>query len=519
MVYSRTPWEVVNGMWAARQRGHGWVTTYLRQVGVPRSTAYRWDGELRWLVEFGGEELRRLRAECERLSAMVAGRDTEMAAKAAMSREQERAFILEAAVLGNSDEEIARLLARAGGRCLSHQTVNATIAAAGRQARAVFEEYFAGVGTAGAADEMFVGRAPVLLVVEPHSLLVSGLRMAERCRAAEWEPVFATMEALERCACDGGRGVNRAAKDAGLDVQADLFHGLRDAQAWLGRFEHTCQKRLAAVQEALAKLQAARQRPGKYQTNGPTRRYRRACAEAERVVAEWCRLGDLFAQARRAFDLVTPEGRLNTARAAQAAFAAALAAMEQTEEGRALAATLRPVQDPRLFAHLDALAERLRALRLEQVGPDREARLGRLVAGTVAWRRRDKEPVALLRAASTASLADQVELAVIEAVDQAVRSCSAVECVNSRVRLVQVARKRLGEDFLYLLALYHNMHHFGRGSVGEGKSPAELAGIALPTTDWIELLGLRAEDVPATEAPERAGAVPSPAPASAQDAA
>ena len=248
------------------------------------------------------------------------------------------------------------------------------------------------------------------------------------------------MEALERCACDGGRGVNRAAKDAGLDVQADLFHGLRDAQAWLGRFEHTCQKRLAAVQEALAKLQAARQRPGKYQTNGPTRRYHRACAEAERVVAEWCRLGDLFAQARRAFDLVTPEGRLNTARAAQAAFATALAAMEQTEEGRALAATLRPVQDPRFFAHLDALAERLGALRLEQVGPDREARLARLVAGTVAWRRRDKEPVALLRAASTASLADQVELAVIEAVDQAVRSCSAVECVNSRVRLVQVAR-------------------------------------------------------------------------------
>ena len=113
MVYSRTPWEVVNGMSWARQRGHGWVTTYLRQVGVPRSTAYRWDQELRWLVEFGGAELRRLRAKCERLSAMVAGRDTEVAARTAMSRAQERAFMVEAAVLGNSDEEIARLLARA----------------------------------------------------------------------------------------------------------------------------------------------------------------------------------------------------------------------------------------------------------------------------------------------------------------------------------------------------------------------------------------------------------------------
>ena len=113
MVCSSPPWEVVNGMSWARQRGHGWVTTYLRQVGVPRSTAYRWDQELRWLVEFGGAELRRLRAKCERLSAMVAGRDTEVAARTAMSRAQERAFMVEAAVLGNSDEEIARLLARA----------------------------------------------------------------------------------------------------------------------------------------------------------------------------------------------------------------------------------------------------------------------------------------------------------------------------------------------------------------------------------------------------------------------
>jgi len=94
-------------------------------------------------------------------------------------------------------------------------------------------------------------------------------------------------------------------------------------------------------------------------------------------------------------------------------------------------------------------------------------------------------------------VAVEVELAVIEAVDRAVRSSSAVECVNSRVRLVQVARKRLGEDFLYLLAVYHNLHTFGRGSVREGRTPAELAGLDLPTTDWIELLDL--------EAPEAAG--------------
>jgi hypothetical protein len=515
MVHFTSPWEVVNGMWWARERGHGCVSTYLRQVGVPRSTAYRWDQELHWLVESGAAELRRLRADCVRLRAEVARRGEERTAEATLSRARERALILEAAVLGTSDTEAARLVSRAMGRSLSHETVNAVIAEASRRAPEVFARYFAGVGCVGAADEIFLGRTPLLLVAEPRSLLVSGLRLAERRTAADWEPVFATMEDMERCACDGGSGVNRAAKEAGLDVQGDLFHGLRDAQAWLSRFTGTCEKRLIAEDNARGALKAAEGD----QVERATRRLQRAVAEADAAVAEWDRLSDLFAQARRAFDLVPPQGRLNTPRAAQAALRAALAAMQRTAEGLALDAKLKSVKDPRFFAHLGALERHLSALGIEQVGPDREARLGRLVAATVAWRRRDKDPVSVLRAASTGSLADEVELAVIEAVDRAVRSSSAVECVNSRIRLVQVARKRLGKDFLHLLAIYHNLHTFGRGSVREDKTPAELAGIELPTSDWIELLDLAAQEMPVASGSEAPPGVPSTTPASAQNAA
>jgi len=422
---------------------------------------------------------------------------------------------LEAAVLGTSDGEIARLVSRATGRSVSHETVNGVIAAAGRRAREIFERYFAGVGRVGAADEIFLGRRPLLVVVEPGSLLVSGLRLAERRAAADWEPVFAAMEGLERCACDGGHGVNRAAKDAGLDVQGDLFHGLRDAEAWLSRFARTGEARLAAEAEARAALEAAEGT----EAERLTRRCALAAADADRVVAEWDRLSDLFAQVRRAFDLATAEGRVNTLRTAQATFARALAAMKHTPEGRALAAKLKPLHAPRFLAHLAALEGALSALRLEQVGPDREARLGRLVAATVAWRRHDKDPASLLRAASTGSVADEAELTVLEAVDRAVRSSSAVECVNSRIRLVQVARKRLGEDFLYLLALSHNLHTFGRGSVRQGKTPAELAGIELPTADWIELLDLPANEVRPANGLEAAPPAPATTAASAKTAA
>ena len=506
-------------MWSARERGHGCVTSYLRQVGVARSTAYRWDKELHWLVESGAEELRRLRRECERLRAEAARRGEERKVKAQARRARLRALVLEAATLGTSDEEIVRLVWRVLGLSVSHATVNAVIAEASRLARRVFFRYFAGVGRVGAADEIFLGRAPLLLMVEPLSHLIAGLRLAEGCTAADWEPVFVAMKDLKRCVCDGGSGVNGGAKEAGLDPGGDLFHGLRDGEEWLGRFAGRCEKRLAAEAEARAALAAAAGLPEGPEADALRRRAARAVAEADRVVAEWCRLSDLVDQARRAFDLVTPEGRPNTPGAAQAAFRAALAAMERTPEGMALATELKSLKAPRFYAHLGALTEALGALRLEQVGPDREGRLGRLVAATVAWRRRDKDPVSLLRAAATGSLDDKVELAVIEAVDLAVRSSSAVECVNSRIRLVQVARKRLGEDFLYLLAVCHNLHTFGRGSVRKGKTPAELAGIELPTSDWIELLGLPADEVPAAKDSEAAPPAPSTAAADAEKAA
>ncbi|HUT34564.1 MAG TPA: hypothetical protein VNE39_13840 [Planctomycetota bacterium] len=223
--------------------------------------------------------------------------------------------------------------------------------------------YFADKATVGAADEIFLGRLPLMLVVEPRSLLVTGLRLAAGCGAEDWAPVFAALEGLQRCVSDAGEG---------------LVRGVKNAQ------RHPA------------------------------------------------------------------------------------------------------------FEHLRVLAERLGGFHLGQVGPGREARLGRLVAETVRWRVRDKDPVDALRAASKGTLADQVELAVVEAVDYAVRSSSAVECVNSRVRVVQVARKHLSEDFVYLLAVYHNMRTFGRGSVRKGKTAADLADILLPTSDWIELLELTA---------------------------
>lgn len=459
--------RIVNGMLQARQRGHGRVGAFLEYSGVPRSTAYRWKQEVEWWLVDGPQEMERLRRELdeerrafERSAAAVGFGDLREPAR-------EGAFVVTAAVLGNSDTEVAHLLALGGGRRLSHQTIHRIVEAASARARRAFEGWFAGVGEVAAADEVFLGQRPLLLMVEPRSLLISGAVLAERRRAEDWEPVFAAMEALERVVADRGQGIAAGAKEAGVERGADLWHLLARGRRWLGSFETACWRKLESAYGDGSKAKAC-----------------------EVALGEFDFLKALFGRIRGAFDYTTPDGRLNTAGRARGVVEEALAAMGQTERGRRLAVELCGLRDPRAFAHLEVLEAGLARLGLEHVGPGRKATLARLVAETVAWRRHDKTPVHELAQASSGSLADRVELAVLGVVDLAVRSSSSVEGVNARVRLVQVARKRLSEDFIYLLAVYHNMKPFGRGSIRVGRTPAQLAGVELPTHNWLALLDL-----------------------------
>jgi hypothetical protein len=273
-----------------------------------------------------------------------------------------------------------------------------------------------------------------------------------------------------------------------------MFHLLSPARAALARLERSYGPKGKALAKAQQAVEQARFRGGKHAGRAASQRYRRAREAAEGVVEQYCRVGDLLERVAEAFAWTTRDGMVRTPSEARATVAEALREMRHTPEGRPVADELARVERcEAAFTHLEVLASGLSALHLEQVGPHRRAVLGKLVADTVAWRRVDKDPVEVLEQASNGTLADAVEIAIVKVVDRAIRSSSYVECVNSRVRLVQVARKRLSEDFICLLAVYHNMKPFGRGSVRAGKSPAQLAGIDLPTWDWIELLDLTAK--------------------------
>ncbi|MBU1486555.1 hypothetical protein KKH56_00680, partial [bacterium] len=68
------------------------------------------------------------------------------------------------------------------------------------------------------------------------------------------------------------------------------------------------------------------------------------------------------------------------------------------------------------------------------------------------------------------------------------RGSSAVECANSIIMPYQQIKKRFSESFIYLVALYHNLRTFVKGSKREGRSPAEILGVKLPTYDFFGIL-------------------------------
>ena len=369
--------EIVNVMQMARRHGHGRVKHALDFRGVARSSAYRWEGQVRWLLEEGPEELRRLRRELARATAELAEQSPAPAGPAKDAK-GERDLMVEAAVLGNSDAAITDLLFRARGHRLSHETVRAEVAERGAVARVAFERYFAGVGTVGAADEIFLGHGLGLFIVEPTSLLISGARRAESRTAEDWRPVLAKMEALELGISDAGAGVTAAIEERGVARGADLFHLEGKPQAWLARREKAVGAHWAAVEKARRVLERPPGLPGR----PPKLRvanYAEAREAADREVAEWCRLGDLYAEARATADYLTPDGQLNTPRRADERLGRVLAAMEETEEGKGLAAALGAIRPTRTWR-----CSKRSSRGFSSTGPTRSARCG----WPGSWRRR-----------------------------------------------------------------------------------------------------------------------------------
>ncbi len=396
------------------------------------------------------------------------------------------------------------------GRCPGF--VSALIHEAGRRAGEILAKVNHAVlgAVTQARDELFVGCEPILLMVEPKSLVITGLYATADRDADTWGCVLLFTQdrrvQIKGLAEDGCIPYAASCRAAQLDaaIQKDVWHPLEDVRKVIRDVER----------DAFQKMKAAEKLE---------KRLRKAWDEV--VFDQWAALdaqiGCLLEQSSRlrfwrdclwdAVELVDwRSGEIRDRAINQWLADETLQGIRQLPHPRIQQLAERlAAQLPEMLTFLDGIAQPLAQWQFstQALFPDHPttmhfqaavARLWRLEHAVRKGHQQFSKPTLDAEQWLALWLEDNPLLQtcaekLLSLLEAAVRTSSAAETINSVLR-PYLDRRRECTDlnsrqcFLNLFVLWFNLHKFERGP-RKGKSPYQLAGIDLGTDDWLTLLG------------------------------
>jgi hypothetical protein len=475
---------------------HGDITQQTQQAGCSRQAAYTHAERVQHAVEEAqrpGPSRAELLEENRRLKEQVAGLRRQLRQAVILDHDKKQRLTVTTSAMGLSLGQIrvafALLLDTAKGKVPGKATLGRWLQAHAQKAGkvlAVLDRYTQPAAKDLCPDEIFFGGKPVLVAVEPFSMALLLCRRAADRKGDTWHEALKPFTGLEYAACDQGKGLlaglgalakEQAAEAPPLEVGLDIFHTQRAAVQVLGRDwrnVEACWDKADQADQAWAKAKNLRGKAAHAQA--AWRRVQRAWSLYEGREAAWKR-------AKAALEVFRPDGQLNDRAWAEQQIWAACRGLP----GPRWRKVRGMLNDRRALTFLDRLHRRL-----AQAEPRAELR-------AALWRlwRLERRPCA---AADVACAVVQRVVCAKRAPDWlasyarvgavlggVVRASSAVECVNSVLRMQQARHRSLGQGMLDLKRLYWNSRAFRAGK-RKRKCPYQLLGVQLPTYDFWELL-------------------------------
>jgi hypothetical protein len=316
-----------------------------------------------------------------------------------------------------------------------------------------------------------------------------------------WERRLTPFDCLEFAVSDAAKGiasaVARVAESRRQDPSApalerglDVFHTAMEAHRVLARHWRRAEAAWERAEDADVQVADAKRRGA--DARGAARAARAAWVKAIASFERTERLESAWGRCRAALELFGPDGRLNGRSDAAAAIAGALKDLT----GPDWAKVRNLLTDPRSLTFLDRMNRRL-----ESAEPRPEWR------EAMAWRwwSRHGRPapaanplIGSVRAAARRRELDEQERVsydrVASVLAATVRASSAVECLNSVLRMQQSRHRRMTQPMLDLKRLYWNSHPL-RSGPRKDVCPYRALGLELATFDFWTLLQTDPEEL------------------------
>ena len=419
---------------------------------------------------------------------------------------KQREFTATAAAMGLSLNQILVLLAlilgqQAGpGRSTLHRWIKLAGLTAGRVLK-LLDARCRALVLVGCLDEIFFHGRPVLVGVEPASMAWFLGHKADDRTGATWAEALRDWDGLSFVAADAGMrlqagiaAVQRGRQEEGkpsLENGLDVFHTTSEARRVL-RLIWNRVERLWEQAEVASRRFKGSQRQGK-DARGLASVAGLAWKQAEAAFAEYERSEAGWKRAHGALAVFGPEGRLNDRAWASEQIALALPLLSGGEWSKVRGL----LQAEEALRFLDRLHRQLSeavaddALRAEVVRLWwlRRQRPRTKASGEVAGVSHVMHLVQEVLCQKMDPNWREGYAAVSRVLRATVRASSAVECMNSVLRMHQSRHRTVSQGLLDLKRLYWNCREFREGKRRK-HCPYELLGLKLPSYRFWDLLGM-----------------------------